>query len=413
MPAITHQTMMKKSWVLWLLLSYLVVAPYGYAQSRDSEVKWPTMYWSEKLMPDGKLMVRKYEVKIKTEVDLSGLEIWNGALGKDDPFDSIYWTEPDWKLEMLRRGFARLKDERNAQAKYVEAQTNAKNARHGLWSSLPAPPLPSPSLPEPESRWGTLKKAFYVVVVVVFGVTSWFGGSAIIKLIRDWRRRHRVPLILLGRPSTGKTWLYTRLIDPDVSTQELRTIRRSDVATRKKMPKSKPMGRYEIIADYYDNPGNKPGYQVDRLLEEKGFLKRIGRLLIPTKSVWMITLATTPDVSVSNNSPAEAKVDEAYIREQLGHLDLPLGMLSSKRTPKPQMVITCINKFDLFAERDAKDSTSENAENSLRSIFLPHIKRVEEECKSQRIPFKLVMCSALRGWGAPEVWKQVEKAIFE
>jgi hypothetical protein len=267
--------------------------------------------------------------------------------------------------------------------------------------------------PTPAQASGESSSSFiYAVISIFIAVTGWFGGSALIKAIRDWRRRHQVPLIFLGRPSTGKSWMWRRLVDPDVAPHELEKIARSDVSVKKKTPQRKPLGRYEIIPIYIDTPGGQAGQQVNSLLEETGFLKKLRRILIPTKSVWIIMLATTPEIQINRNSPDDKKIDKLYIEQQLGHLDLPLGILSSTQKPKPQMVITCIGKFDLFAEHDSKAKSSGPARTQVESIFLRHISRIKKECKDQVIPFELVICSALEGWGTMEIWRHIENAIF-
>jgi hypothetical protein len=395
--------------LLIFLLQFGRADCYGQTSSSTPEDKRASLFSLKKITPDGKLIVRRYDVNSTSEIDASDLEIWHDQVDKEDPLRIFYWQpQPDWKLELLNRGYARLKDEGKAPANYLEAQALAKKSGLGLWASQQPASKPSPTAESPTG----LGDIAYVLLWVVIAVTGWFGGSACIQLVLAWWRRHQVPLILVGRPSTGKSWLCNRLIYPDIATSDLQRIKRTEVSLKEKPRLKKPLGRYEVTPVYVDTPGGKAGDQVNRLIEEKGFFKWLRRVFIRTKSVWLIMLATTPETNVHEGSPEDRKVDLAYIEQQLGHLDLPVGMLSSERTPKPQMVITCIGKFDLFSSRDPNDSSSEAAKNKLRSIFLRHINRVEKECKDQGIPFQLVMCSALKGWGTNEIWRYVEKAVF-
>lgn len=355
------------------------------------------VFWARKIAPTGKMVIEKYGPSVTTELDLSDLEIWS-KLEKDDPLTYFYFdTEPDWKWLLLSKGYARLKDEGKASSQYVAAQNKAKEAHLGLWAD-----------DNTDGILTTLK----IVGSIVFGLISLWGGASLYRALRDWRKWHQVPLILLGRPSTGKSWLWHRLVDPDVSVAELEQIPRGVVAKRKTM-RTKPLGRYEITPIPIDTPGGQSGEQVNVLMEERSLLRRLVRLLVRAKSVWLFTLSTTPERHIDRNSTDEAKVDEYYIEQQLGHLDLPVGMLSSKRTPKPQMVIVCIAKFDVFAEHEPRSPFSKEVSEKLSGLFMRHTSLVETECKNQNIPFKIIMCSAREGWGMNEIWRQVENAIFQ
>jgi hypothetical protein len=389
---------------------------YSQTPEPTKDDQYQRIWWADGVTPDGKIIIKGYERSSNFTRDLDGLEIWQDKLGKDNPLKHFYWnTEPDWKLELLSEGAARLKDESKAAQQYIDAQNKAKNSRLGLWAAIPKP-SPSEQIQQKDveqSSGISLGAIIFGVISIILAVTGWYGGAALIQLIREWRRRHQVPLIFLGRPSTGKSWLWRRLVEPDVTLGELQSILRTETGLKKKMPRSKPLGRFEVVPIYIDTPGGRSGEQVNRLLEEKGLLKWLRRVLIPTKSIWLIMLATTPEKNVNRNSPDDQKIDQAYIEQQLGHLDLPVGMLASSRTPKPQMVITCIGKFDLFSEHSSTDSSSGQVRERLQNVFGRHTSRIELECENQHVPHRLVMCSARQGWGANEVWRHIENAVFQ
>jgi hypothetical protein len=196
-----------------LLLLFLsgFVSGYGQTPEPTKDDQYKRVFWAKKITPDGKIVIRGYELNITPSRDLVDLEIWQDKLGKDNPLKHVYWnSEPDWKLELLSEGAACLKDESNAEKKYVDAQNEAKNARPGLWAAMPRPAAFDKLQQEDasQSSGSPLGAVVVAVITAILAVTGWFGGAAVIQLIHEWRRRHQVPLIFLGRPSTGKSWLW-------------------------------------------------------------------------------------------------------------------------------------------------------------------------------------------------------------
>jgi hypothetical protein len=117
-------------------------------------------------------------------------------------------------------------------------------------------------------------------------------------------------------------------------------------------------------------------------------------------------LATTAR-AVTRSSSREEKIDELFIQQQLGYLNLPIGMLLADRVPKPQMVIIAISKSDLFSEKDARD-----AEATIGGIFRMHIASVQKACAGRKIPSRVVYCSALEGWNTDVVLRCIESSVF-
>jgi hypothetical protein len=395
------------------------------AQNRNKNVK---IFWVERITADGQLVLREYNFRSTRSINIPELEIWSEKLNTEDPSGFMYWdAEPDLKYTLLRQGLARLKDATSASKEYIEAENEAKSKGVGMWSvppqSTPSPPSSVPSSsPNPDEtqpsfidkiiNWNW-KKLGSILITFIVGAITIYGGASFIKLITDWRKRHKVPIVFIGRPSTGKTWLWSRLLDPDISEKELSEIQRNEIAFTKRAATPKPMGRYEIIPDYTDTPGGEPGIQVTELLAEQRKFRWLRKFLIPTKSVWIMMLATTQENSAQRESALEQKIDSEYIAEQLGHLDLPLGILASARTPNPQMVVICIGKFDLFADDDSRALSSKDARILLEKLFQKHISRIKDECEKQGIPSPIIFSSARKGWGANDILRQISKALFE
>jgi hypothetical protein len=386
--------------VLFLIFVVVVLSWFSFTYAQEGDSSHPRMYWLERITQDGKLLVQEYNASAQT-VDTPNLEIWSEKLNTHDPLSSLYWDEkPDFERLLLEQGFAHLKDESTASPDHVLAQNRAKLEGRGLWAS---------SSPLATSPLQVIKG----ILTAFIGFAGLFGGYELIKLILDWLKRRHVPLIMLGRPSTGKSWLWHRLVDPETGLDELKAVKRTELPVVYKPVHTKPMGRYEITPVFIDTPGGKAGEQVNNLLIERNWRQRLRRFLLRQKTIWIIMLATTPDGNTQGKDAWERKVDSPYIEQQLGYLDLPTGLLASRKTLKPQMVIACIGKFDLFADHSPQDSSSQEIRDRLEELFQRHLSRIQDECKNQNVPFKLVLCSALKSWGTDDILRHIEKALFQ
>src|ERR1700756_4609490 len=67
-----------------------------------------------------------------------------------------------------------------------------------------------------------------------------------------------------------------------------------------------------------------------------------------TKLIWLIGLSTT-NADTGESSSHNFPVDVELVAEQLGYLNLPLGLLESHRISKPALVLAVLTKADLFA----------------------------------------------------------------
>lgn len=360
------------------------------------------LYWVEYITPDGNAIVRTYESTATQSVKVPDVELWPQKVNVRDPMSELYWEEPDLTYEILRKGYGQLKNASEASLRHQEAQLDAAAVGRGLWdlkdgtSKAPA-----------EHKEGLLPANFLSPEKAVYWISVWGGVSAVLGSIAllarslvGWWRRKRLPLVFLGAHSVGKSWLWARIKDPDITLDQLEAIDRTDVTNRTSALQPKTMGKYVVTPTYIDTPGGQPGWQVTEMLGR--------RWLKPRKTVWVILLSTTPLKSTTRESPEDQKIDSDYMAEQLGYLMLPLGILSSPRAPKPNMIIMVISKFDLFAEKD--DFVP--AKQKLRELFRRHIERVEGECSRADVEFKLEFCSAREGWRALNIHSHIEKAIF-
>lgn len=419
MKAEVASTVVTKTMILLVTAALFVLSPStAYGKDGDPPTQETKIYWIDEITADGAVIVKEYGLGPTRKVSLPEIEIWKEKLSSYHPSRVFYWDkEPDIKKMLLQNGLARLKDDGTAAPEYIEAQNEAKSQALGMWkaSSAGTQPEAKPSLPARILK--TLKGLNWrdiglVAGSLLIGVTGWYGGSAFIGLIRDWRRRYQIACILLGRPSTGKSWLWHRMLYSNLSQEEFHKIDRTEATIRTRSTRSKPMGRYEVTPVYVDTPGAQPGQQLTSMMEDSVKSRRLRRFLRPSRSAWIIVLASTPDKSVTRTTEQTRKTDSAYIEQQLGHLDLPLGFLDSDRMPKPQMVIICLAKFDLFADHAPDDPSSSEVKKQLDGLFKRHISRIQNVCRRRSIPSAKVFCSAVKGWGVPDILASIEAALF-
>lgn len=347
------------------------------------------VYWIESIEPTGEATLHTYKESEIRKNDLPSIQVWEQKIGTQDPMHLMYWTrEPDITYELLRSGYARLRDERSATQIYKEAQFAAKNARLGMWN-----------LPHPKPDWERLLTLYGGIGAVLAGL------SAVLAFVLQIYRRRKVPLLFLGPSSVGKTWLWARIRDADISHDDLMRLDRTDVTMRESASEALPMGRYEVKPIYIDTPGGQQGWQASELLRK--------HWLFPRRVVWILLLSTTRLKAASRNSRDDEKIDRDYVSEQLGYLYLPLGFLAAPKAQKPSLVITVISKFDLFSERDPTTPEARPAKDQLESnVFGRHIAMIREECKRARVDFKLEHCSALNGWRTESINRHIRQVLF-
>lgn len=188
---------------------------------------------------ENEFIYQVYAFQEERRLDLSDLEVWPDVAGTE-PLRVVFWTEPDLKYRLLEKGYARLRDEANSPSQYVKAQEAAKQNGLGMWH-VPAPtPTPVPVTADPTSS----KSSPLAVVTGLIQMIPWrnianlvlagigiFGGYELLMLIIGWFRRHRVTFIMAGEPATGKSWLWERILTPDITLNELKKIESTTVVT--------------------------------------------------------------------------------------------------------------------------------------------------------------------------------------
>ncbi|MFH0988860.1 MAG: hypothetical protein V1799_02470 [bacterium] len=385
--------------LIFFFLFYTTVS-----KSQTQNDPYSKYFWVEKISKDGSILLREYRYGSTSTLSFPDIELWQNKLGIQDPLRLLWSKEPDLRLTLLSLGYAKLRNKDSAPSEYLKAQNDAIAQHVGMWAeqSNPEPP---------DINWGEFLKSF---LAILGALVTLLGIPEIIKLIRAWRKRRRLDLVFLGRRSTGKTWIWNKLVDRDISLIELEKIESNIISKRKTSPTRMPMGDFVVVPIYIDTPGGNVGEQVNVMMEDKRRFQWLYNIVAPKKSVWIILLSTTEDRRVTKDSNHEIKYDQDFIEQQFGSLDLPIGILSSRRGIKPEMVILCISKFDLYASHcDPLDNETLESQKELSKVFLRHIERVKSECENKHVPYKLIFCSALRYWNIDEINHLIKITLFQ
>jgi len=369
-----------------------------------------------------------YQLNDKQRVDLSEL-ILSEQINKNKsiPFPlGITWTEvPDFKLILLQNGLAQLKSPGTADEKYRNAQEKAQKEQKGIWkpAQQPQPQQTKPSeqsqsTPPPKtteqprqsdgnSFWDDIGKFFsnagnfiwkWVVILSPVGIV---GIIITILLTFLWRRYYlerRIRLVIVGEPSTGKSAVYKRILNPNTDKQEILGLIPTKGKQTYKMKTHVRYAKFDIYPRLTDVPGSAFSTVWDELT---GFrFKRPHALLV--------TLSTTKMNHNGNNV-----IDEKYLYTQLGYIQAFIeGGMGARKTRKPKVVVFFLNKFDLFSSHRPDDSAAVQAEARFQAVFEDHIKSATLALEKARIPFKIIIGSALENWNCDRIIDIVGKELY-
>lgn len=363
-----------------------------------------------RITPDGKLEVFVYDKGVKKYIDVSDLDVTDNVKSSPNTLrNSLHWwigIEPDFKEELLKNGYAKLRDFDGALSVLKDAQKSAQEQGIGIWKKTSADPSPKPSIPNDQQPENTDWKA-----LILGGLSFWGGmGTAIGSVVglAAWiirkKQQKRIYLFFFGLPSTGKTWISTRLAFPDIARSELlKKKERTRNVSRTSVPTVQVYGRYELHHENIDIPGGSPGEQLQHMLR-----KRVKGIF--ARQIWIITISTTQNSLVNYHSPDADKIDSKFVDHQLGYLNLPIAALQTIQRFKPELIVLLVTKMDIFFEHETQ---SPSGDGILDQIFQQHVAALRSECSRGKIPFIYEKCSALEGWRIDSLRRQIHQAIFK
>jgi len=406
------------------VLGFISVLAMLTLMTRDSEPQADpgTEQWLELMSVSvGKATYRVYRPQRSESVDLADLELGKEIIDNPSALRRVFRSPAQIKVALLDHGFAKLKDERSAPADLVQAQRTAQAQGLGLWKrSTPAPAVALSHSQAPQSLQpsravegdgftATLARltslAGGLLNAVVWAISFCGGLIAVVLVFRNWLTRERVTLLLMGESAAGKTWLWCRLKEPDIARADLPTELSRKTASGSLMY-PKVYGHHVLIPTFVDLPGTQLGQQMTHMLNRRRFAQVRG-LAWRRKVIWIVVVSPTRGDALAAND-----LDRDYMTLQLGYLALPAAALAAREVPKPSLVALAITKFDIFSSEAPDHKTSVAARAQLEKAFEGHKNRLAKECEIQKIPFSLVLTSALEGWGAEELLKRVHKVLY-
>jgi len=367
---------------------------------------------------DGKLVYTVYKsVEVKA-VDLSDLEIWEQT-PTNNPVNVFVSNDPEieFKVVMLKKGLAKLKDGIVHQDKLLNAQEEAKQRGTGLWKETKVQEKDTEkstsgsSINSSESFNWLINK----IISIAWYILPLSGLIGLITILFKFFKRRKLYIVLLGSRSSGKTTIFRRLFHPEDKPEECSSPK-TTIKTQKKIANEQHnWGRYEVTPVYVDTAGGKFGEQASEMLKRDSLLKKF--FFKSSKYVWVITLAPTDNSKVSKDSEDKDKKNEQFISEQFGYLSLPVAFLTGKTNSAfgkqsslatPDLVMLCINKSDLFS-----NSPNDNeGKKKIEELFKKHITLIETTCKGGSFKFNCKIISACEGWDVHLVKRVIEKELY-
>ena len=213
---------------------------------------------------------------------------------------------------------------------------------------------------------------------------------------------------MIGHTTVGKTVLFKRLLDKNVTREELLNEPITPGLNVQELPKHIPYGKFEIHLKIEDIAGSKFTLTFEEL--RRRWYSRL-------QTVLLVVLSPTSEKKVradDNEAGADRHpVDPHFVSVQLGYMQaLVQGALGARHTIKPKAIVLYMNKFDLFSDLGPEDSTSRDAESEFKSIFAEHIECAQMSAHNLGVKMYPIVGSALNAWNCEKVIKIVGEILF-
>lgn len=354
---------------------------------------------------NGKMFIDQYGFSRERIIDVSDLTLIDRIENKDEIFNTFYREPLDFRILLLVKGYAKLKNEAKAESSELEAQNKARAKKIGVWrvQKKIQPPSKTKSTDSKGINWNKLFGFLWNLVIVLggFGILGWLAKKAYKKVYIQ----RKFKLLIIGEPSTGKTALLYNLVDPNVSRDTILQLTESKAISRKQRNKVIPKGKFEIIPELADVPGSAFASVWDSLL---GTYNHALVMVVSPYRLNGVMDGTIKDQNI------DSKVDQKYVDIQLGYVQAYIeGGIGAKSTKKPKVVIMFISKFDLYSKLHPGDSASQKAVQKIFDIFDEHIKSAKSAAKKAGIRFETIIGSSVEKWNTERVLAIVTDQLYK
>ena len=334
------------------------------------------------------LTVYQYATPASVAVNVGNLSVDLTCARKN-----VWYDYADLRVALLRSGCAVLENREAASQAERDAENQAKNQGIERWA-----PYPKASAPQPEaspSRFSAflawLKDNWDGLLGTILGL---LGLSWVAAKIDKIRKGRKIDVVLTGLPSAGKTDLWTAWRN-DMAPRS----NASPTAGARRMTDLEPVpfGRYTIYPEIVDTAGGDPSLVVQQLQGKRRLAKQ----------VLLVVLAPTR----TNASSQQNAIDQSYILEQKGFINLPQALVGDTGKLKPALVVVFVSKFDLVSGHTPYDTSSSAALHEVETLFAPHRDAISSQCRKANIPFEWIVGSARKGWGVRELRDALRKVV--
>lgn len=398
-----------------VIASYLSLVTAAKAQS--------IQYRVDIISADGTAVLIRFSEAGQESLRLEGLELASDVLGKRDPLQTV-WTDskPNLAVELLNRGLAKNSSYSSAPPELRAAEDQAKREYRGMWADLkPVPVVPQqetrptsvPQSPGPditESKWTT------TIGSLLLGFIGLGGFLEIANFLRSWIASGRVRVLMIGSKSSGKSWIWWRLKNPDCTRQELDAIGRS-TGPREDLFPDITWGKISLQCRCVDIAGHTPWEFIKQARLTRGMFNHVARFVFPPRHVWIIVCSTSGKVGVNRQSPESDRIDPLFCEKQLGFADLPRAFLASGECEIPKLIVVAISKIDLLTDHAAEERPDDPNHQAqvqyLGDRFREHALLIEGAANESghKVPIKVIFLSPLQGWGFRTLDAQIKGAL--
>ena len=367
------------------VVSSLVIAVPARA---DETQRW---YYLNSL-GSGKAIFRAYNKAELVQRSIDNVRLRDGVNAADVPIYSDLDTFVDGELTAGRMCLVNLA---KATSEQIELQSRA-----GRCTKKPLPVEERNAKNQPsyfDQTWSWLNAHWQKLVGGVTFAGLLFVARWLYKMIRAATARKAVDLILAGVPAAGKTSLYRRLLDPDISPSKIDEIEMSTTVDAKRID-SIDSGKFVFFPRLKDIPGTYLGKIIDEFAQRKRFLG-----FSITKIALVVVLAP---IGLQRGELAAA--DRDYLNSQLGWSTLIQAITQSQRLHKPDVIAIFVNKSDLYEGVVSLEKLGDRIAIDFRAIVVA----IEKAAADAKIPVVFAFGSARLGIGTHDFLSKLTRKII-
>ncbi len=289
------------------------------------------------------------------------------------------------RISLLENGLAELIDVDIATLEEVKAQTEAIKKQNGAWKESNSNNMSFHKI------FNTIFQFFdgYLGKVLICIICILPIGGFILFIIKKIISFIRIDAIFMGGTSSGKSTIFERLKNPNIT--EGRLLAESTSTKSRNIAKGirVPYGNRDIYLRLYDNPGNELGKMMDEL-KKIAFNKSEKRVVI-------YALSFTKEYEYT-------QIDQEYIIREINKAATLVQVLkTSKAINRANKIIVFFNKCDLVYKSE-QEFLEDKKHIKIKNIY----GKREDLDILNRFADIILYGSALKGWEISELVENIK-----